>query len=505
MPISMSRYVEITSAVAGGGGVAQQKLVGRVFVDNPLLIPGVIVSVAPGGAGDFFGPDSTEASFANQYFSYISPSPASQAPELQFAAWVSEDRPSRIYAKPTSVGYADLKAIDAGTMDLTIDGKSYTLTGIDISEAADLAAALGVINGAITTAVAADTGAKVIYDATNKRYVLESLKNGAQGALIADTGTLCQLLGFDDPDVESPGADAQTPLEAFQIAENVTDSFGSACFLGMFGTATLSDIASLASYVSAQNVKYMLVVGAVAGEEGDYDEARLSEALIGTASCALVLSSVPGEFKEALPMAIMAATDYDRKNATINYMYRQPGVTWHPDVMSDIDADTYDAMRMNYFGQTATAGQKISFFQRGVLCGPASAPLTMSVHANEQWFKAKVKADLMSLFLSVGKIPANTDGKGMVLSVVQGAIDQALVNGTIIKAKTITPIQQIAITQLTGDPEAWRAIQVNGFWADAQVVEFTNESGVTEYAVKYTVVYSKGDAVSKIEGSHNLI
>ena len=66
MPISMSRYVKITSAVAGGGGVAQQKLVGRVFVDNPLLIPGVIVSVAPGGAGDFFGPDSTEASFAKQ-------------------------------------------------------------------------------------------------------------------------------------------------------------------------------------------------------------------------------------------------------------------------------------------------------------------------------------------------------------------------------------------------------------------------------------------------------
>jgi len=293
----MSRYVKITSAVAGGGEVAQQKLVGRVFVDNPLLIPGVIVSVAPGGAGDFFGPDSTEASFANQYFSYISPSPASQAPELQFAAWASADRPSRIYAKKTSVGYDELKLITSGTMGLTIDGKSYALSSLDLSGAADLDGVLVIINGAVTTAVAADTGAKVIYDATNKRYVLESLKNGAQGALTADSGTVCALLGLDDPETESPGVDAQTPMLAFQIAENVTDSFGSACFLGMFGTATLSDIESLASYVSAQNVKYMLVVGAVAGEGGDYDEARLSEALIGTASCAWYCLAFPGSSK----------------------------------------------------------------------------------------------------------------------------------------------------------------------------------------------------------------
>ena len=64
--------------------------------------------------------------------------------------------------------------------------------------------------------------------------------------------------------------------------------------------------------------------------------------------------------------------------------------------------------------------------------------------------------------------------------------------------------QQIAVTQLTGDPEAWRDVQINGYWADAVVVERTGESDITEYVVNYTLVYSKNDVVRKISGSHNL-
>ena len=78
-------------------------------------------------------------------------------------------------------------------------------------------------------------------------------------------------------------------------------------------------------------------------------------------------------------------------------------------------------------------------------------------------------------------------------------------NGTILPGKNLSIAQQIAVTQITGDPSAWRDVQINGYWADAIVVERTGEAGITEYVVQYTLVYAKNDVVRKVTGSHNLI
>ena len=162
-------------------------------------------------------------------------------------------------------------------------------------------------------------------------------------------------------------------------------------------------------------------------------------------------------------------------------------------------------MRVNCYGETASAGQKLAFFQRGYLQGGATAPLDMNVHANEQWFKAFLSSRLLSLQLSMGKIPANNDGRGMALGQVIEGVNLAKFNGTISVGKDLNVAQQIVITQLSGDPDAWRDVQVNGFWADVQIAERIGESGVTEYVAQYTVAYSKNDVMRKIEGSHNLI
>ncbi|RIQ11135.1 DUF3383 family protein, partial [Bordetella avium] len=181
------------------------------------------------------------------------------------------------------------------------------------------------------------------------------------------------------------------------------------------------------------------------------------------------------------------------------------GVTMTADVSTDPMADFYDARRVNYYGQTANAGQSLSFFQRGYLMGGATAPLDMSVHANEQWLKAYLTSEIMSLFLTVGRIPANNDGKGMVMSLVQGGVDKGLRNGTVVVGKTLTALQKVAIGQMTNDPLAWHDVKNKGYWHTADVTQSTDESGATEYAVKYLLVYSKGDMIRKVEGSHNLI
>lgn len=502
MSIKMTRYVRIISAVIGANAVGQQQLTGRRFTTDPRVPVGQIVAVRPGGADEYFGSDSPEAAFARQYFSYVSPAPASQAPELQFAAYPDEARPARLYGYRISASLSEFQAVSAGAMDIKVGDHAYELRDVDLSASTSFTEVAQVITAAIAVAAATVAGAAatVSYSALAGAFMAESVFAGPGAIVVSptlspDIGKMMGLQGAQA--ISSPGAAAMSPLEAFRAAENVTDSFGSASF----GAAVdLENAVPLAEYVSGENVKYQMYwsVDPVTVD-------AWNAAMLGTASNGLILNGTAGEYKEALPMAVMAATDYDRTNATINYMFRQSGVTLTSDVTDDQMADFYDARRVNYYGQTASAGQKISFFQRGYLMGGATAPLDMSVHANEQWLKAYTTAQIMSLLLTTNRIPANNDGRGMVMAIIQGGVNKALNNGTILIGKALTELQKVAISQLTNDPLAWHDVQDNGYWIDVQIEQATGESGVTEYTAKYTLVYSKGDMVRRVDGSHNLV
>lgn len=504
MSISIDRYVNIVSGVIGAQAVAQRELVGLRFTSDPRVPVDAIVTVEnTTDAIDYFGAGSNEAVFAAQYFSYISPAPASQAQKLRFAQWPSAAIPPRVYGVDAGTLIATFTAIADGSLSLTIGDYQTTVTGISLSGAGTLAGVATAVQTAIQAVVAggADwTGATVAYDALTGAFTLTGGQTGdaAIAVGVAATGTdLSMLLGWRNTGtIYSPGSDAETPLEAFVRAENITDSFGSVSF----GPAiTEVQAAALAQYIASLNVKYQFYVSVNASNVNSF-----YAALLNIPSTGMIFNGTAGEYKEAIPAAIMAATNYQRRNATVNYMYRQVG-GFTADVTTNAVANDYDAKRVSYYGETASAGQKIAFFQRGFLQGTATSPLDMNVHANEQWLKAYLVARLLSLQLSIGKIPANNEGRGYVLAIVNEGVTLGKFNGTIILGKTLTTAQQIAVTQLTGDPEAWREVQTNGFWADCQIVERTGESGATEYIAQYTLAYSKNDVVRKIEGSHNLV
>lgn len=496
MAIKITRYVDIISAVAGASSVAQRKLDHRRFVTDPRVPVGAFVEMGSGDADAFFGSSSVEAAFARQYFSYVSPAPASAPRALQFAAYAPSGRAPAVFGG-THASLNDLTAISSGSVQITFGGTTQDVTGVNLSGSVSFAA----VATALQTAIRLETGAQfanatVTYDASRQSFVLTGAVVEDAAVLVAD-GTLAQALGWVGPTaILSPGVDAQSPLEAFQAAEQASDSFGSASF---GPTLTADEHKAVAQYVAGENVKYQYYVSVTPGTY-----TAIAAALTGIASTGLILNGTAGEYKEAIPAAIMAATNYDRRGSAINYMYRQVG-GFTADVKTDALANVYDAARVNYYGQTASAGQNISFFQRGFLLGGATAPTDMSVHANEQWLKAYLTAQLLNLQLSLSKIPANNEGRSYILAQLADAINRAKINGTIIVDKVLTVAQQIAIAQITGDPDAWRDVQSKGFWADVVIVQKVPVSGVTEYEAQYTLVYSKGDVVRKITGSHNLI
>ncbi|MDR0805946.1 MAG: DUF3383 domain-containing protein [Enterobacteriaceae bacterium] len=495
MTIKQNRYVDIASAVIGATAVPMRKLTGRIFSTNPKIPIGSVLAFSSGQVDDFLGADSPEAKFARQYFSYVSPAPVNKPRELQIAAYEPVGRNPTVFGGDVG-SLSDLQAITAGTIEIIIGSSDVTLTGINLSTAtafADVASAVQAkMNAESDPQFATGT---VTFDALNSEFILTGgvAVNAAISVVVSD---LADLMGLSSG-INSAGVTPQSPLEAFIASEKISDSFGSAAFLTELA---INQAVELAQYVSGENVKYQLHLLVKPESTEDF-----SAALIGTASTGLNLFTDEDFFVNALPMAVMAATDYDRTNATTNYMYRQFGVTFPSQISTDLDADEMDKLRVNYYGETAVAGSSILFYQRAFLCGGSSNPLDMSVHANEQWLKAYISQQWFTLQLSTRGIPANQDGEARARLVIADTVSNALNNGTILPGKDLTVNQQIAITDASGDDLAWHDVQDKGYWYDVDIVEQTGPSMLPEYVMKYVLIYSKGDWVRKVEGSHNLV
>lgn len=490
MPIKQTRYVDIASAVIGEQSVPQRKLVGRIFTESPLIPAGSVIAFTSGEVEKLFPAGSPEAGFASAYFAYVSPAPASRAQELQIAPYAPSGRAGAIYGGK-HVSLAELTAITAGDLNIALGMNPIEGDEINLSSATSFADVAGLIEDEIV-------GATVTYDPIAQRFVITGATAGAAQVEVVTTALATALGWTGDDAILSHGSAQQTPLEAFLASEEVSDSFGSAKFMS---TLPLESHVQVGSYTAGENVKYQYHVDVPRDQAVEY-----SEALKGIAGVAMTLAPVSGPSVAHLPMAILAATDYNRTNAALNFMFRRGGVTIAPQVTNGQDADAFDALRINYYGQTASAGTHISFYQRGVLCGGAGAPISMSVYANEQWLKSHIAAQWLALLLDTRGIPANLDGRARGLAVIGDAITQALANGTIIAGKELAAVQRVAVSDASGDPLAWHDVQTKGYWYDVAIVPRNDApGGVAEYEMQYTIVYSKGDWVNRIVGSHQLV
>lgn len=73
MPISIDKYVEITSGVGGATTVAGRRLIGLRMTTDPRVPVDAVVTMSPADAATFFGAGTPEAAFAAQYGAYVSP------------------------------------------------------------------------------------------------------------------------------------------------------------------------------------------------------------------------------------------------------------------------------------------------------------------------------------------------------------------------------------------------------------------------------------------------
>lgn len=502
MAISLSRYVNIISGVGGGNTVSTRDLGARFFTNSALVPTGsYVVFTNAADVGIYFGASSAEYLRALFYFGWVSKN-ISVPRKISFAHWTDVAVGSKVFGKPATYALSSFTSITTGDFTLTMGGFTIHLTGINLSACVSLAAVAAAIQTKIqaqSSGGTAWTAATVTYDPTRSCF---NLVSGATGndtvAVVAGTTTdVASPLGWLTGAILSNGQGVQTISQVLTASADASNNFGSFGFIPSLSLAQVTEAANWNDSLDP-NVQFIYSVPVSVA-----NAAAWSAALVGIGGVTLTLSPLSSEYPEMVPMMILAATDYTARNSVQNYMFQ--GFNLTPSVTTNADANTYDALRINYYGQTQTAGQQIQFYQRGYMMGLSTDPQDQNTYANEIWFKDAIAASIMTLLLSLSQIPANATGRSQILAIVQSIINQALFNGTISPGKTLSTTQKLYITNATGDDKAWQQVQNIGYWVDARIVSFVNGAGTTEYKAVYTLIYSKDDVIRLVEGTDILI
>lgn len=519
--ISQDRYVKITSGVGGGAGVRTRQLVLRVVTTSAKLAPNELREFTnPEDVAKFFGDGSEEAKRATRYFGFISKSVT--APQMMsFVRWAKTATPPSVKAVDAPDSLAVLGAMSTGALRINVEGdKSYDVTGIDLTGAAG--ANYNTVANTITTKLGTISASSVIsssvmsFDASLNIFFWTGGNGTAKASfdVIGGASDIAASLKLSSSTaIVSRGVAAESAVEAISRTTEEDNNFGS--FLFTYGSAVGDDgvggvaPVDIAAWNKSKNNMYMFLVGV---EQKWMTEAAMADPsshvpeFKGYSGCA-VTAVADGDletFSEQIPGEILAATDYTSAGATQNYMfYEFP--TRSATVTDNATKDWYDLNRFNYIGRTQTAGQKLEFYQVGVLGGGATDAVDMNTYANEMWLKDYLSAQFMSAFLSLPTIPANDIGQAMLISLLQAGCDQAKYNGVFSAGKAIDTIQQLYITRITGDKMAWHQVATIGYWFSVQFLSRVSKDGRTEWYAKYVLVYSKDDAIRAVEGQDVLI
>jgi len=515
MSISITRYVDITSGVGAGAVVPTRELVARIFTGNDLVPPQSFISFSSAAAvGSYFGTSTEEYFRAVFYFGFISKS-LTQPGSIQYARWVNAAVAPRIYAlTPNGSAVANWTSISSGSFILTMGSFTFTLSSLDFSAVSTLADVATIVQSAIQTESGGGalwTSATVTYNSTSGGFDLVGGSTGAAGISVSAplSGTDITgvgLLGWIPQSINTngnitPGAiwamgsAVETIAGTLTTSDAISNNFGSFGFMTNLGL-TDTQIVQAATWNFALNNLYLYSVGATAS---DITTLQPSLANIGGVAITFSPTLSPLQYPEMAPMMVAAATNYLATNSVQNYEF-QIFPTLTPSVTTDAAANGYDAIGVNYYGQTQEAGVQIAFYQTGTLQGPPTSPLNMTAYVNEIWLKDAATSAIMTLLLAQTQVPANEQGRTSILGTLQSVITQALNNGTISVNKTLTTSQQMFITSVTKDPDAWHQVQDIGYWLDCVIVAVGSD-----YEAQYTLVYSKDDVINFVSGTHVLI
>ena len=402
--ISLSQYVKITSAVGGSAAFPGRAFIARIMSTNPLIPTGSYIEFSNAAdVGTYFGTNSEEYARASFYFSFISKN-ATQPQLISFGRWANAATAPLIYGEKQTALLATFTA--HANWDFTLQMGSFThhFTAIDLTAASSLTNVASIIESVIQAYSAGGslfTGATVTWDSANGQFDLVAGATGPATISVTAgvTEDLAAALGWESGAIFSNGVAVETITTTLTNTAELSNNFGSYTFT-YAAALDLAQVTESAAWNITNNVAFMYQVAVTAANTSSWQAA-----LSGYEGTGLTLQGPSGEYHEMMPMCIQAATVFSNPNSVQDYEYYQfPTLT--PTVTSTAQANAYNAININYLGQTQSAGVFRAFYQQGILQGveSAGAITDMGPYANEQWFKDALADAWLNLQLALASL-----------------------------------------------------------------------------------------------------
>lgn len=428
-----------------------------------------------------FGTNLPEYLIVQRYFSFISKT--GNAPEkLIVARWYKTAAASFVMGDVPTMTVAQLKAINDGTFNLTLDGTTHEITA-NLASANSYSEMAGIIQTAIqsNTADAAFATATVVFNTITGGFIITSGTTGADATAAAvtagTTGTdISEGLGLIDATI-SQGVNAETFAEFCDRIFSVNTSGYS---ITTAETLTVDEIQAAVAWLQG-SVGGQTISSAVRLVFNITDKATaktLQSTLKELSYTGYVVGYDPkNEFVAGLSCAIAATTDYEVANGAVNFNF-QPAVGYTPITTVDkvVDyqvgqtnlslAEELDALCISYVYSVGFGTQQQVLYGMGLMQGAYG---TEDVQVNEAALEKDLQTAVMNGFVAVNKFALQgAAATGAISTLIDPTFKKYQTNGTIAYDGTLSDTDKIAVFNATGNPDAAASIEANGYYYQVQ-------------------------------------
>ena len=364
-----------------------------------------------------FGTNSPEYKAAALYFAQ-SPQPTT----LYLGRWAKEASAGVLHGAPLSAeqqAMSIFQSITKGGFTLTVDGKSKTIAGVDLTEATNL--------NAVASKVATALGnANCVWNANAARFDITSATTGAASEVsVAVASDLSTAMGItaEAGAAVAPGCNAEQLVDAIAVLANLSnDWYG----LAVAAPATDDQIIEAAKYIESAGVSRVL--GVTTQFAGTLNATITTDLASRLKDLNLKRTFVQYSSKSAYAACSVFGraftVNFNGSNTTITLKFKQePAI--QAETLTESQAQVLQKKNCNVF---VKYNNDTAIIQEGVM---SNGYFFDEVHGTD-WLQNDVQTAVYNLlYTSTTKIPQTDAGVNQIVTVVESRLDQAVTNGLV--------------------------------------------------------------------------
>lgn len=363
-------------------------------------------------AGDF-GIDAPEYKAALVYFAQ-SPRPRL----LEIGRWAKSSAPALLHGATlpaVSQAISNFNTVTAGTFSIEIDGKTVSLTGIDLSGESNLNGVASVVSEAL------GANGTCVWNGT--AFEVRTASSGASSSIRkAEESELSGLMGLGSAASVIAGADAESLEACF------ADLLGFNTWYGAFVAAEYdaADAVAVSAQIEAATPARIVAFTSQDSRELDAgaEESLGSQLKALGRKRSLVMYSGSAPYAALSILGRMATVNFQGSNTTITLKFKQaPGVV--AENLRTAQARALKAKNVNVF---AAYQNDTSILQEGTM---ANGYFIDEVHGLD-WLQNQVETDLWNLlYTATTKIGQDENGANALVATVASSLERGVNNGLI--------------------------------------------------------------------------